>query len=276
MHATKRVRPLLGIALAVAGLVLAACGGGDAGIEGRARPLGATTPGDGAAIRWSPSPVAFSINPGGRQDVPATFTSSADLTNVSVQVVPELRNIVTVSPTSFAALTPGQTATVTVTVAPSVSETYRTVEGTIHLLVGTSTVAKPLPVSISLVAPETINGVSVPPEPPPALNNATLAGFDTNVNGVRDDVERVISRSFGPSAVKHEAVLSFARAEQAVIASPTPTIIDEHGRVIVCLLFRGQASASELDVATAAALNTKSRRNAYAINLAGAKNGGCN
>lgn len=40
---------------------------------------------------------------------------------------------------------------------------------------------------------ETINGIEVPPEPDPALNNATLAGVDLNENGVRDDVERYIA-----------------------------------------------------------------------------------
>ena len=37
---------------------------------------------------------------------------------------------------------------------------------------------------------EVINGITVPPEPAPDINNATLAGVDVNNNGVRDDVER--------------------------------------------------------------------------------------
>ena len=42
---------------------------------------------------------------------------------------------------------------------------------------------------------EVINGITVPPEPAPAINNATLAGVDVNNNGVRDDVERQIAKS---------------------------------------------------------------------------------
>ncbi len=42
----------------------------------------------------------------------------------------------------------------------------------------------------SLSGSEMINGILVPPEPSPELNNATLAGVDVNNNGVRDDVER--------------------------------------------------------------------------------------
>ncbi|PHR54702.1 MAG: hypothetical protein COA44_12500 [Arcobacter sp.] len=37
-----------------------------------------------------------------------------------------------------------------------------------------------------------INGHTLPPEPDEALNNSTLAGIDSNNNGVRDDVERKI------------------------------------------------------------------------------------
>jgi predicted nucleic acid-binding Zn-ribbon protein len=40
---------------------------------------------------------------------------------------------------------------------------------------------------------EIINGIPVPPEPDPVVNNATLAGVDEDKNGVRDDVQRVIA-----------------------------------------------------------------------------------
>ena len=40
---------------------------------------------------------------------------------------------------------------------------------------------------------EVINGIIVPPEPAPSINNATLAGVDVNSNGVRDDIERKIA-----------------------------------------------------------------------------------
>ena len=37
-----------------------------------------------------------------------------------------------------------------------------------------------------------INGFTLPPEPDPKVNNATLLGVDTNHNGIRDDLERFI------------------------------------------------------------------------------------
>ena len=120
-------------------------------------------------------------------------------------------------PTSFASLAAGQQATVTVKVSASASEALRLVQGTVRLLVGKSTVAKPLAVSLTLVAPELINGIAVPPEPPPELNNPTLAGFDVNGNGVRDDIDRTIATRYGTSPKAFRGALISARAHQQVL-----------------------------------------------------------
>jgi hypothetical protein len=49
------------------------------------------------------------------------------------------------------------------------------------------------PSTVKTGTTELINGIAVPPEPDPVANNATLAGVDSNSNGVRDDVERQIA-----------------------------------------------------------------------------------
>jgi len=41
-----------------------------------------------------------------------------------------------------------------------------------------------------------VDGHTLPPEPDPTLNNSTLLGIDSNDNGVRDDVERWIYRTY--------------------------------------------------------------------------------
>ena len=41
-----------------------------------------------------------------------------------------------------------------------------------------------------------VNGYRLPPEPDPKINNATLLGVDVNHNGVRDDVERWIYKTY--------------------------------------------------------------------------------
>ena len=41
-----------------------------------------------------------------------------------------------------------------------------------------------------------VNGYRLPPEPDPKVNNSTLLGVDVNHNGVRDDVERWIYKTY--------------------------------------------------------------------------------
>lgn len=73
---------------------------------------------------------------------------------------------------------------------------------------------------------EVINGITVPPEPSPTLNNATLAGVDANKNGVRDDVERVIANAV-TGAQQFDKVIIFAKSYQSFIVNPSPTNRDE-------------------------------------------------
>lgn len=62
----------------------------------------------------------------------------------------------------------------------------------------------------------TINGVSVPPEPgSPA--KVSLAGVDTNANGVRDEIDRELARLYGTDAQALAAATKFAKAMQAAM-----------------------------------------------------------
>ena len=67
-----------------------------------------------------------------------------------------------------------------------------------------------------------INGYTLPPEPDPAVNNATLLGVDSNDNGVRDDVERWIYETYKD---KHPIYIDIAmqagRAWQKVLEDPS-------------------------------------------------------
>ncbi len=66
---------------------------------------------------------------------------------------------------------------------------------------------------------EVINGITVPPEPAPTLNNSTLTGVDINNNGVRDDVERKIATDFGGNQTIYTSALIHARAQQTLVVS---------------------------------------------------------
>jgi len=78
----------------------------------------------------------------------------------------------------------------------------------------------------SPIAYEVINGVTVPPEPDPELNNATLAGVDVNENGVRDDVERWLTVKFGGTSDLPYAIAA-AKESQKEITEPTPLTRDD-------------------------------------------------
>lgn len=64
---------------------------------------------------------------------------------------------------------------------------------------------------------EVINGITVPPEPAPTLNNSTLAGVDINNNGVRDDIERFIA-SKAQTSTDAYAVMTYVQARQRIFS----------------------------------------------------------
>ena len=79
----------------------------------------------------------------------------------------------------------------------------------------------------------------MPPEPPPDLNNATLAGFDANGNGVRDDVERVVATK-AVSRDGFDQAMAVARRYQGYITLPNFGQADFDAAVLgnVCFEYR--------------------------------------
>lgn len=116
---------------------------------------------------------------------------------------------------------------------------------------------------------ETINGIEVPPEPDPELNNATLAGIDVNGNGVRDDLEREIAKKFGKNTGKYTEALAFIKAEEMTIVLQTKESVQIYGKAVDCTTML----ADELDPITFIHLNTNERGQAYALANAGASGG---
>lgn len=72
-----------------------------------------------------------------------------------------------------------------------------------------------------------VNGISVPPAPNRVVNEATLAGIDTNVNGIRDDVERVIAQKFGAKKEMYDFLMKDAKLLQAAIIEKQPPEMSE-------------------------------------------------
>ncbi|MDB5225329.1 MAG: hypothetical protein JWL87_281 [Candidatus Adlerbacteria bacterium] len=83
----------------------------------------------------------------------------------------------------------------------------------------------------------------LPPEPNEAENNATLAGIDSNNNGIRDDVERAIYFKYQESAKAAAPAFQYAKALQMeftrVYNSETlVAVIQEEGRGYSCVYGR--------------------------------------
>lgn len=114
-----------------------------------------------------------------------------------------------------------------------------------------------------------INGIVVPPEPNPKVNNATLAGIDLNKNGVRDDVERMIARMYGNNESKFNEAFAFSRLEQAGIINSNKKTAEDYTKAVDC----STMTADELDPITFALLNTSERRQAYGVAYAGNSGG---
>jgi len=116
-------------------------------------------------------------------------------------------------------------------------------------------------------AVEVINGIAVPPEPDTTLNQATLSGVDSNNNGIRDDIDRLIAREFGVNPESHTEASNFARTEQTAITSPSPATISQHLEIFRCI--RDDQKLDDLKKITMAAMNTGARRAAYGKTFAG-------
>lgn len=122
--------------------------------------------------------------------------------------------------------------------------------------------------SVMLVpAVEKINGIAVPPAPDATINQATLSGVDSNNNGIRDDIDRLVAREFGANPENYAEAVNYARTEQAAITSPSPETLSQHMDPFRCI--KDSQKLADLNKITIAAMNTGARRAAYGNTFAG-------
>lgn len=109
----------------------------------------------------------------------------------------------------------------------------------------------------------------LPPNPGAAVN-ATLRGVDTNLNGVRDEVERALFASYAQSPNLFNEAMKAAKFAQSYLVAGTSSAIDAQARLIAevararCLrnavgLKDGSTIAQEVELRT---FNTAARRQA--------------
>lgn len=113
---------------------------------------------------------------------------------------------------------------------------------------------------------------ALPPEPDRAASNAVLAGIDTDNDGVRDDVQRLVLRSY-TSTTKRALALSFAKEVRKIYSEPptTPTqaraITDAKSRVSGCIYSHREipfeARAGIIETIVSAHTDTAARMKEY-------------
>lgn len=117
---------------------------------------------------------------------------------------------------------------------------------------------------------ELINGIPVPREPDQGLNSSSLAGIDSNANGIRDDVERFIATKFGTDPVKYDHAKSYAIKVQALMANPT----EDNKNIYIEAQRCPDLSNRDASLITEMTVDTVNRESLYANTLAGARTGG--
>lgn len=66
-----------------------------------------------------------------------------------------------------------------------------------------------------------VDGSNLPPQPSAEEVNATVAGVDVNVNGIRDDVELALFEKYPDNIQLRAAALQYAMAEQQMLTMVT-------------------------------------------------------
>ncbi len=160
----------------------------------------------GPSVVWDPDHIDVTVAVADQVPVRLTLLIRTDLPATNLELTPSLQGIVTVNPTSLPAVGAGTEVTVDLTLTATALEEFG---GTLKVRQAEGpprTFARPLPITI--VGSE---GSSLPPDPDPDINSATLEGIDSNGDGVRDDVEIFIATNW-ESRNDQEALMQYARA----------------------------------------------------------------
>ena len=114
---------------------------------------------------------------------------------------------------------------------------------------------------------ESINGIAVPPNPDSTANQATVGGVDSNGNGIRDDVDRMIATEFGSNPSSYAEAAAYARTQQAALKTPTPSAVDAHIALLKCI--KDPQKLTDFEKITLVTVDIPIRRAAYAKAFAG-------
>jgi hypothetical protein len=194
--------PLLVSGIALATLMLVGVG--------TARLFGQSSP---PKITWSQANVLEFVQPNQTRTITVSFRSNQSTKNVAVFVTPALSPVLSVSPATFSTISANQPFQLTLTLKAGTQSEIK-FDGTIQIKSNgsgnSSTYAQPLPTTI------VVHDQYVPPDPGIA-NNSTIAGIDSDNDGIRDDIQRLIVVMYFTSPAAVADLSTYVRALQSLI-----------------------------------------------------------
>ena len=118
------------------------------------------------------------------------------------------------------------------------------------------------------ISRDLVLGKGLPEAPDPATNDATVEGFDTNDNGIRDDAELTIFLWHRDSARIRAAELQYAMAIQSMLtkvfdSNTWVAAAEEETRSYLCMGVDVRLSTEETDRIEKLVLDTDLRREKY-------------
>ena len=120
-----------------------------------------------------------------------------------------------------------------------------------------------------------INGIQVPPDPG-AAGKTTLAGINSNNNGIRDDVEIFIAKEYGKDKATYDKAFDFAQKAQLLYTKeymvdedsltnrfPNSDAPRKYTSHIICSAKSGISSKEYVSPIEKQFINTKARNHRY-------------
>jgi hypothetical protein len=102
------------------------------------------------AITWSPDSLDVILSPGETASRSVTFTSSTDLSNVTLEAVPEIAPFLTIKPSSISRIRANRSQTVQISFAIPADATLGDYDGTIHVRTGSQTLPQTVKVRVTV------------------------------------------------------------------------------------------------------------------------------
>lgn len=172
-------------------------------------------------VWWSFESVVETIVLGEPISLELEVTSAQNLKDVEVYVTPTIAPFVLAEPSKIDLLMAGQPARITLHLSASEISEVGAYEGAVRLRQhwpATKTGEKSIVTSLQKALPVnvTVSTVPLPPDPG-SEGNATIAGIDSDGDGVRDDIQRSIALSHPESARKRAALSHLAVGSQEVL-----------------------------------------------------------